>query len=50
MPGLELYVTQLVIFGRFLVKTFQKLGFRKRIGLRLGKILEFSKFLEFSEK
>ena len=38
------------IFGLFLVKIFQKLEFRKTIGLILGKILEFSKFLEFSEK
>ena len=35
------------IFGLFLVKIFQKLEFRKKIGLSLGKILEFSKFLEF---
>ena len=33
--------------GLFLVKIFQKLEFKKKFGLRLGKILEFSQFLEF---
>ena len=34
-------------FGLLLVKFFQQLEFRKKIGLSLGKILEFSKFIEF---
>ena len=33
--------------GLSLVKIFQKLEFKKKFGLSLGKILEFSQFLEF---
>ena len=33
--------------GLFVVKIFRKLEFKKKFGLSLGKILEFSQFLEF---